>query len=93
VGTFVVVEIQGAGDRVDHRLGSVGRLPLLQTRVVRRRDTCELCQLFAPEAGDAAGTVRGDTGAITADVALCLVTALVIGLFLRTRPAGKQVTA
>jgi MFS family permease len=37
--------------------------------------------------------LSGVSTAITANVALCLVTALVLGLFLRTRPAGKQVTA
>jgi hypothetical protein len=33
--------------------------------------------------------LSGVTTAITANVALCVVTALVIGLFLRTRPEGK----
>ena len=53
----VLVELQHAGERVEHLLGRVPVAPLLEAHVVVRGDAGEHRQLLAAQAGHAAAAV------------------------------------
>jgi hypothetical protein len=54
VGAFQIVELQGAGDGVEHRLGHVGTAAAFQTDVIVHADARQLGHLLTPQAGDPA---------------------------------------
>jgi hypothetical protein len=70
VAALDVVELQRAGDRIEHCVGHAGDIALLQPGVVVGRDTREKRDLFATQARNAplaavernAGLLRGELG-------------------------------
>ena len=62
----VVVEPQGAGDRVQHLRGRMMITPLFEPRVVLRADAREHRELVATQAGHAAAAGDGDPDIVRA---------------------------
>ena len=70
VGAFGVVELQGAGERVEHAGGDSGQGAAFELGVVLHAHAGQRGDLAAPQAGHAAlpgggqpGLLRGDLGA------------------------------
>ena len=62
-----VVELQRAGERVEHAVGDAAHVAALQARVVRDADAGQHGHLLAPQAGHAARPVGRQPGLLRAD--------------------------
>src|SRR6476646_182552 len=70
MGVFSLVELQGAGDGVEHAVGDTGQVPAFELGVVVGADAGEDGDFFAAQSRDTAAAIggqpdllRGDPGA------------------------------
>ena len=63
MGSLGIVELQGAGERLEHTLGRAGQVPALDPDVVVDRDTGQQRHLFPPQPlHPAVAAVHGQAG-------------------------------
>ena len=64
---FGLVELEGAGERLEHAVGDAVHLPPLDAGVVGDADTGQDGDLLAAQPGDAAAAVGGQPGLLGGD--------------------------